>query len=160
MDIRKKYNINESDSEVANLSKNRWKSIVKDKVNTMALDNLNQEIDGQKHARNLPPYSKLTRQQYMEDLPPQLCRKLFHIRTGTVDLRGVREYMYGDNNTCRLCGTEAETVEHVTNRCPEITRTFHIQDVFTTNGEEVREVAQRCLQFDHKVDDQSHETEN
>ena len=45
MDIRKKYSIIESDSEIANLSKDRWKHIAKDKVNPIALENLNQEIN-------------------------------------------------------------------------------------------------------------------
>ena len=96
----------------------------------------------------------------MEDLPPKLCRKVFHVRTGTVDLRGVREYMYGDDNMCRLCGTETESVEHVVNLCPEITRTTQIEHIFTTNCKELREVAERCLKFDQKIDDQSNVSEN
>ena len=160
MNMRKMYNIIESDSVVANLSKDRWKHIIKDKVNAIAMDNLNLEIKDQKHAHNLPPFTELTKQQYMEDLPPKLCRKVFHVRTGTVDLRGVREYMYGDNNMCRLCGAETESVEHVVNLCPEITRTTQIEHIFTTNCKELREVAERCLEFDQKIDDQSNVSEN
>ena len=54
---------------------------------------------------------------------------------------------------CRLCGIETESVEHVVNVCQEITRTIQVEDIFTTDFVELREVAQRCLEFDQKVDD-------
>ena len=153
--IRNLYSITEEDTEVANLSKRRWKKIVRIKVVTKALVDLNQEMSQQKHAQNLVPYTKLSRQQYLDTLPPNLARKVFHIRTGTIDLRGVRKYKYGDNTGCRLCLAENETVEHVVNACPKIHRTTQIDDIYTTKCEDLQEVAKRCIDFDSKLDDQS-----
>ena len=44
--------------------------------------------------------------------------------------------------------------------CPEITRTTQIEHIFTTKSKELREVAERCLEFDQKIDDQSNVSEN
>ena len=84
-----------------------------------------------------------------------MARKVFHIRTGTVDLKGVRTYIYGDNTECRLCGSDLETVEHVVNDCPEISRAGPIEDIFTTDCEILKVVAERCLEFDSKVEEVS-----
>ena len=125
------------------------------KIQAKALADLQIECRDQKHAGKLPPYRELVRQQYLDNLPPKLSRKVFHIRTGTVDLRDLRKYMYGDNTECRLCHNEAETVEHVVNGCPEVTRTGQIENILTTDCEILKEVAKRCVEFDSKVEDKS-----
>ena len=153
--IRKVYTLNETDQEVSLMSKDTWKRRVKTEIQAKALADLQIECRDQKHAGNLPPYRELVRQQYLDNLPPKLSRKVFHIRTGTVDLRGVRKYMYGDNTECRLCQNEVETVEHVVNGCPEVTRTGQIENIFTTDCEILKEVAKRCVEFDSKVEDKS-----
>ena len=153
--IRKIYSLDASDSEIALLSKEAWKNTVKAKVQSKALEDLVLEASEQKQYQNLPPYEKFIRQLYLDELPPKLSRKVFHIRTGTVDLRSIRKYMYGERNECRLCRTEPETPEHVVNRCPEINRSNQVTDIFTTNCEELKKVAERCIEFDSKVDDKS-----
>ena len=72
-----------------------------------------------------------------------------------MDLIGVRTYIYGDNTECRLCGSDLETVEHVVNDCPEISRVGPIEDIFTTDCEILKVVAERCLEFDSKVEEVS-----
>ena len=153
--IRAEYMLKESDLEVALMSKDKWKNIVKAKIQAKAFADLQIQITDQKHAQNLPPYDNLAPQQYLYNLPPKLSRKVFHIRTGTVDLRGVRTYMYGDNTDCRLCHCECETLEHVVNVCPEVNRSSPIPNIYTADYEIQREVAQRCLEFDSKVEEKS-----
>ena len=96
---------------------------------------------------------KYARQEYVDKLPPKLARKIFHIRTGTIDLRGVREYRYGENTLCRLCHAEDETVEHVVNNCNELERTRQIDNIFTTECGELKEMAVRCIAFDDKLEE-------
>ena len=149
--IRIVYELHENDSEVVSLSKDAWKTILKKKIRAKALLDLQLEASQQKQFQNLSPYNAFARQQYLDELPPNLSRKIFHIRTGTVDLRGVRRYMY-DNADCRLCQAGEETVEHIVNECPKISRTVHVANIYTTDCEELRIIAKRCLEFDAKVD--------
>lgn len=149
--LRTKYHIEETDPEITETSKEAWKRNVKEKVMQRALEELNEAAAKQTHAQNLPAYNKLESQEYMFSLQPKEARKIFHIRTGTINLRGVRKYAYQENN-CRLCGINPETVEHVVNVCPKIERTHQIDNVYTTNCEELAEIANRCIRFDSNVE--------
>ena len=111
--LRSIYNISE---EVAKLSKKVWKEKIKKQVRNRALLGLNNELKNQKKAQSLPPYHNLVSQDYITTLSPKIARKVFHIRTGIIDLRTVRTYKYSDNVSCRLCLEEEEPVEHVVNR--------------------------------------------
>ena len=113
----------------------------------------------QKQAAKLAPYGNLMKQEYMTKLTPKHARKVFHIRTGTIDLRGVRGYKYGDNNSCRLCCTGEETIEHVVNTCPNVNRAAVITNINSTDCEDQKEMAKRCIEFQEKVDEKSEETE-
>ena len=152
-ELRRQYNLTETDAEIEVKSKDAWKRSVKKKVEMAALECLNKEGEGKRIASNLCPYMKYVRQEYVDRLPPKLARKIFHIRTGTIDLRGVREYTYGDNTLCRLCHAEDETVEHVVNNCNELERSRKINNIFTTECEDLKEMAVRCIAFDDKLDE-------
>jgi hypothetical protein len=93
------------------------------------------------------------------NLTPKQARKIFHVRTGTLDLRCVRKYKYGDSTLCRLCQNGEETIEHVLNDCVHIERTTKINNHLTTNPEELPEVANRCLAFDKKIEELDKEKE-
>ena len=129
-ELRRQYNLTETDAEIEVKSKDAWKRLVKKKVEIKALECLNKEAEGKRIASRLCPYMKYARQEYIDRLPPKLARKIFHIRTGTIDLRGVREYTYGENTLCRLCHAEDETVEHVVNNCNELERSRKINNIF------------------------------
>ena len=149
--LRKQYGIPESDSEIADLSKEVWKRYVKKVVSAKALEDLHKEAEGQKHSQNLLPYSNLAAQKYISVLTPKYARKIFHVRTHSVDLRGVRKYMYGDNSSCRLCQADNETVNHVVNSCSAVGEPGCI-DIYTTDVDELREIARRCVEFEEKVE--------
>ena len=90
--LRSIYNISE---EVAKLSKKVWKEKIKKQVRNRALLGLNNELKNQKKAQSLPPYHNLVSQDYITTLSPRIARKVFHIRTGTIDLRTVRTFPAG-----------------------------------------------------------------
>ena len=150
--LRETYSINESDEEITFLSKESWKKLVKEKVRAQALIDLNEEAKMQEKAQSLLPYTELRIQPYITNLTPPLARKIFHIRTGTIDLRSVRKYKYGTNTLCRMCSVDNETVYHIVNECPQIARNEVIENIFTSNIEELQEIAERCVEFEKKVD--------
>ena len=158
--MRSTYNISETDEEVAKLSKKVWKDKIKKQVRNQTLLDLNNEVKNQKKAQSLPPYHDLVSQDYITTLSPRIARKVFHIRTGTIDLRTVRTYKYTDNVSCRLClEEEEETVGHVVNRCPKIERssTANITNMFTTDCDELTTMAECCLQFETLVEEKEKE---
>jgi hypothetical protein len=152
MKLREMYSIAETDEEVASLTKEKWKRSVQRIVRAKVLKDLNSEAKNQKYASNLLPYNELKAQDYISLLTPKYARKIFHVRTHTIDLRGVRKFAYGDNKSCRLCLERTETVEHVVNECPSIERSQLISNIFTTECNELKEIARRCIDFDTKVE--------
>ena len=125
--------------------------MVKIKVRDFALKELNETTSAQKHSQNISLPTTLQAQEYLTTLPSPNARKIFHIRTGTVDLRAHRKYMYGDNTKCRLCDADTENVYHVVNDCPHIIREHPIEDLSTTNCPLLLEISRRCLDFDNKI---------
>ena len=119
-----------------------------------ALEDLHKEAKTQKQTEHFLPFKELAAQKYMTTLTPKYARKIFHIRTNTINLRGVRKYMYGENTSCRLCPGGTETVDHVVNYCAEISHPQYIS-VFTTDIDELREIARRCIDFDDKLDNEN-----
>ena len=152
-EIRKYYGLTKSDVEIGEISKDVWRAEVKKKVKEKALNNLNNEAMQQKKAQDLLPYSVLSPQEYISKLSPKQARIIFHIRTGTIDLRSIRKYTYGDNTSCRLCQEEDETVLHIVNHCPKLGRTWQITNIHTTDCNELREIANRAAEFEKNVED-------
>ena len=148
--LRAKYNIPDTDPEIAEYSKDHWKSIVKRRIKTYALGILNREMSMQKHGCQMDQYHKLETQQYLKDLQPQKARKLFHVRAGILDVKTVRKYWYNDS-VCRLCQQNDETVNHIVNECTLISRTSGVIEVFTNNIVEMEQIADRCIQFANKT---------
>ena len=83
-------------------------------------------------------------------LSPSFARRIFRIRTGTIDLRAVRYYMHGEDTLGRLCQEEDETIDHVVNNCRMINRKRRI-DIDSTECEVLREVAQLYSKFKEMV---------
>ena len=153
LEIRKLYGLTYSDTEIGKLSKDAWKRDVKKKVREKALASLNAEAQNQKTGQKLPVYKELAAQDYLTTLLPSHARKIFHVRTGTIDLRGNREYKYGEETSCKLCHGEVETVQHILNECPTTQYTKVIDNIYTTDCSVLKEMAERCMTFDAKVDD-------
>lgn len=151
--LKQEYEISETDEEICQFSKERWKRVVKSKVKSFALKELVNKASMQKLSQNIILPSELQKQEYMTQLPSANARKVFQIRTGTVDLKAHRKYLYGEDTTCRLCEGEYEDVGHVVNECPAIQRGETPLNLLTIDCDELMEISRRCLLFDTKVED-------
>ena len=152
--LRAKYKITQTDTDITQLTKSSWKRTVKTAVRYHAFQELIKAAGELKCSHNILPYDTFERQEYLTELSPAQTRKVFHIRTNTVDLRTVRKYRYGENSKCRLCGYEDESISHVVNKCERIKRTDEIPDVFTKDCTQLREIAQRCITFEELVNEE------
>ena len=157
--LRIKYGICETDEEISQISKENWKKTVKSKVKSCAFKELIDQARLQKHSHNITLPSELCKQEYLSKLPSANARKVFHIRTGTIDLKGNRKYMYGDDTSCRLCHGNFEDVEHVVNKCPSIPREKQM-NIKSTDCEELLEVSNRCILFDSLINDKEKQFED
>ena len=149
--LRCKYNLLETDEEIESLNKGRWKRKVKKTIRQSALTFLNNEKKKLKKCA-LPEYPKLASQKYLQQLQPQHARPIFQIRAGVVDLKSVRKYQYKDT-VCRLCNQADEDIEHVANICPKVSRSQSTIELPTNDTAQLKELAQRYLDFTNKVDD-------
>jgi hypothetical protein len=150
--LKKMYAISEEDEEIQATSKESWKKLVKTKVYSYVFEELCEKASQQKSAQQLT-YSEMNIQEYMIKLPSANARKIFHIRSGTIDLRGHRKYKYGTKTSCRLCEGETESVEHVVNKCPMVAREGGAMDFLGNDYDQLLEASRRCINFDAQVDD-------
>ena len=146
--LRNRYDITQTDEEIALLTKEKWKSLVKDAINVYALSFLNLENSQKKKTSHLPMYTELQPQQYFEFLSPADSRLFFSIRSGTLDIKSLRKYNYSDGDTCcRLCGLGDETIEHIVNECDELPLTVTVEDVYSVERESVETVLSKVKDF-------------
>ena len=150
--IKLRYGVSETDEEIPLISKGRWKRLVKTKVRSCVFQELAEKARLQRCTENITLPSILQKQEYLTKLPSANARKIFHIRTGTINLKYHRKYMYGDDNLCRLCQREVEDVNHVVNECPAIPRGENI-NINTTKYNDLMEISNRCIIFDDKIND-------
>ena len=147
-DLRSRYGLTESEADISEMSKERWKSIVTRKVLQYAFDCLVEENLQKSKTSHHPAPMKLGIRDYFLYLSPADARLLFSIRCGTLDLKMLRQYKYDDGDClCRLCGKEEETVAHIVNICEMITRTVIISDVYSVVRGDVEAVVGRVKEF-------------
>ena len=152
--LRGRYELLETDAEIISMSKEKWKSKVKEQVVNYAISYLNNENSLKSKTSRHPPCTTLKVQEYFEYLSPADARLLFSIRSGTLDIKTLRSYAYDSNDTlCRLCERENETVEHIVNACDEISRPGIISDVDSLIREDVFEVVRRVKTFINLVEE-------
>ena len=97
------------------------------------------------------PDDQPSTQKYLLELPSVCARKIFHARSGTIDLKSCRKYKYGENTSCRLCNESTEDVHHVVNVCSKVSRDYMI-DIYEENNEHWMEMAKRLLDFDKEIE--------
>ena len=157
--LRDKYGISETDEQIREMSREKWKATVKGCIFKYALDKLNQENSCKSKTSHHPDYEKLETQEYFSYLRPADARLYFAIRCGIVNLKSLRKYNYDeDDRTCRLCERDDETLDHVVNKCGLIPRTVEIPNIFSTKQEDVIEVVARVKMF-LKMADEMQSTE-
>ena len=158
--LRLKFELQESEAEIMALSKEKWNSIVTEKVTKYAIDCLNNENSLKTKTSHHPQRDSLQTQDYFDYLCPADARLLFSIRSGTLNLKMLRKYAYESGDTqCRLCVGEDETVDHIVNRCEKICRSTTISDVHSLKREDVEAVVARVKLFVNLVEDLNDVTE-
>ena len=146
--IRTKYGLTDNDEEIAVFSKERWKNLVHEKINSYALEELNKENSTKSRTCHHPARTVLKHQTYFEYLRPSDSRLLFAIRSGTLDIKTFRKYSYDvDDVMCRLCHNDEESIDHIVNKCEAITRTCNIPDVYSIEKDVVETVVKRVKEF-------------
>ena len=138
--LRVKYGITETDEEIKDLYKRKWMCIVKNKVYTRALEDLNRENSMKSKTSHHPNRKNLRIQDYFMYLKP--------VRSGTLDLKTLRKYNYEEADVlCRLYGKEEETADHIMNKCMMVTRTEIIYDVYSLEREHIKIDVARVKMF-------------
>ena len=150
--LLKKYEIETEEDEIIEHSKLSWKRLVKSKVRKHAFEVLVRDAAEQKNPIDSSSYLSMCQQPYLTDLSPAQARIIFHLRTNTIDLKTVRKYQYAENTMCRLCNAEEETATHVVNKCPDIPREREIPNVYTTNCDQLKQIAGRLSKFYDLID--------
>ena len=148
IELRETYELQEID--VGELSKKKWKRLVKKNIRRKALDELCKERATLSRATEYPEEKQLAPKKYLTDLNAVHARILFRLRCKNWDLKEWRQYMYEDMS-CRLCEQEDETLEHVLCCCGEVGREPPLQrdnlNVYTEDHETQMKLVKRAKSF-------------
>ena len=146
--LRARYELLETDDEIAKLSREEWKAVVRRQVFCHALEYLNRENSLKSRTSHHPARERLQTQDYFFYLQPADARLVFSIRCGTLDLKTLRKYNYTEGDVmCRLCGNKEETVDHIVNECSLIERDVTVTDVFSLLQKDIETVVDRVKRF-------------
>ena len=99
--------------DVEEKSKESFKKLVKTRVTESAFEELKQECQEKKKTKSLV-YTSFSPQDYLNHLYPSQAQVIFKCRCKTLEIKDHQRYRY-NNNTCRRCGSQDETVEHIVN---------------------------------------------
>ena len=154
-DLLKYYGLTSNETEVKKVSREAWKSKVMEKVKKKALEELNEICRGQSKTSMYPKKEELLHEVYMKELNSKRTRIMFSARTGVLDVKSLRPYKYNDK-TCRLCGQEDESVDHVLNGCNSVT-CIEVErrkiDIYSDKIDEIEEAACRIQDFLDKCEE-------
>ena len=109
-----KYDITCSEEEIKELSVDRWKSFVKNKVGQFWFNTLSQECANMKKTELLE-YEAFECQSYLTDMSPLDAQVIFRARLSSISCKGNMPSSHRTNMMCRLCGDSDETQGHVLN---------------------------------------------
>ena len=115
-EIKAKVNITTSDDDICAMNKATWKWNVKKSVREAALNKLNG--DSRQLKRVARQYTELKCKEYLLKFPADRARIAFAYRSGTLDTKCYRQYMYEDL-VCRACGEGEEDLSHIVNKCKQ-----------------------------------------
>ena len=151
-EILAKYQVTLTEEDIAQMSKDRWKTLIKEKVYKYTLDKLNNERLTKKRASILGKYEQLKIAKYFSELSANNARIWFQIRSSTLDIKEFRPYQYTDQE-CRLCNNGIESIAHIVNECVAISRDTEILNHLVATGEERRSVIDCVEEFMRKIEE-------
>ena len=117
--IRREINLEEDDQFISDISKYEWKTKVHKAIKEAAVIKLNAECMRLKRTKR--QYIDLKMREYLLKLPAEDAKVAFGYRSGTLDIKCHKSYMY-DDTACRACKQPQEDTEHIVNKCPAIHR--------------------------------------
>ena len=148
-----KYNITVTQDEIKNMSKAKFRWMVKKEVERVAFEHLQLECSNLKKTVNLK-YEKLQLQPYLRKLYPNQSKILFKIRSCTLDIKSHSSYKYKDL-VCRRCGKEEETVEHVINCSKENIRVRDVTEIHDFDASERTDILAMIYRIHEFLDEYS-----
>ena len=108
-----KYSIHLLEEEITSVSKNVFKTKIKKAVSEYAFSKLKAECRMQKKTGGLK-YEEFKPQSYISTMYPDMAKTIFRCRSKTTNLKDHTKYQHSDN-TCRWCGVDDETLNHIVN---------------------------------------------
>ena len=110
--LREHYNIMLKDSEIQQMKKEKWRTLIKEKIVAKTFHELKDKLELKTKTKNLT-YKSLRRQQYIYEIPATLARIIFKARLSMINVKMNYKSKYVNNWKCRLCGTEKESYSHL-----------------------------------------------
>ena len=143
-------NLEQSEEDIAEMTKDQWKRIVDEKIRKAALEELLNQKSKLKKGSLIDEGEELSTKTYFEDLNANEARSYFKIRAEVSDIKTFRRYQY-DDDICRLCGNETEDLDHIVNRCSQIPR-CGVQDLKSEDIDNVKAIVRRIMYFQDMAD--------
>ena len=99
-----KFNITESDEDIKKLSKEKFKTLVRKKVEEHAIKYLNDRAKGHSKSEKITNYD-FKKKAYLTDrrFSKEDVQTLFALRTKMVDCKNNFQNQYQEDLTCRIC---------------------------------------------------------
>ena len=147
-----KYNLPSDEQNIVGLSRDTWKSRVKQAVVAEAVKVLLSDAKSKKKLSDISLPNTLKTQEYLMAYSSDISIVIFKLRGRSVNCLKNR----GSDGPCRLCGHAKETQEHAIN-CPIIAsgcELLSLQDVYGTvplGEKRIRDIASRWMLFEEKV---------
>ena len=136
LDLRQKYNLPLSDTNIQNMSSQMWKPLLVSAIKKQAFSQLSHECSTKAKSRHLA-YGRPQKSSYINLLGPQIARLIFIAKLQMFDLKT----NFKRKNTfhrCPFCRTEPETFDHLFKcadglHCPQSLKGITLQNLANTN---------------------------
>jgi hypothetical protein len=149
--LRRVYDISESDDDIKIMTKETWKGKVKKIVIQRAMINLNKDVKTLSKGSEYPATTELEPKKYLLQMEYKSAITLFTIRVKTFNIKVWRKFKYSDT-LCRLCNHHEETYEHVW-ACPALGPPHEVMDPYSEENVTMNTVIQRFMLFKERCDE-------
>ena len=133
-----------TDHEILNISKLRWKNIVKHKVTQACFEYLLNENSSKEKTKDIT-FKKFEMSKYLlENRSTSLSKIIFGARSGTLDIKEWNMWKYEDN-ICVKCEMAAETMSHFMT-CSSYGKESYVEEwknIFQNNSNIQYEIAEK-----------------
>ena len=147
-----KYDINLSEEDIKNMSKETFKLKIKKIISKFAFEELKKECRQKEKTKHLC-YQEFTTQSYMKSLYPNHSRIIFMCRSQTLNIKEHMKYKFQEDQCCR-CGISDESLQHVVN-CGSFDGVIPDVEDIVKEGKDLNlltEIAERVEDFLERVE--------